>query len=175
MAGGVVNRRAAVPCRMISGPSPLRVRCPGTAAMEPRMAGHGSNRFPGWARPHGSGVDAGKTAPVSDGASRFFRSDCDRRVDKLSRLLHTTRRFWRLGSSMAEQLTLNQLVLGSSPSRGTTSSRTFLRFGFGCVDPGVSPIRTPSSSAVPAAEDSLAFRLRVDLSMASAVANSHPL
>jgi hypothetical protein len=29
-----------------------------------------------------------------------------------------------LGSSMVEQLTLNQLVLGSSPSRGTTSSPT---------------------------------------------------
>ena len=39
---------------------------------------------------------------------------------KARRSTHQRRRLGRLGSSMVEQLTLNQLVEGSSPSRGTS-------------------------------------------------------
>jgi hypothetical protein len=53
--------------------------------------------------------------------SRRFFANAVRRVDNTPNVLHKARRFWRLGSSMVEQLTLNQLVLGSSPSRGTIS------------------------------------------------------
>ena len=177
MTDGGVNRRAV-------GPGPgaeadqsgsLRVRSGGPAAMEPRMAGCRSHRFPEADRPDGPGSEHGSVGSAAGVGVRFSRIVRDRRIDKVSGLLHTTRRFWRLGSSMAEQLTLNQLVLGSSPSRGTTSLRCPFRFGPGCADPGKFPIRTPSSPSAPAVENPMVSGLGFHLPMATVTATFHPL